>query len=107
MHASIVTIQVNPRNLNEFLDSMREHARVSAETEPGCLRYDVVQDLADPNRIHVYEVFEDEAAFNAHRYAAHNLEWRDIIKDWRAPESISRHCVTVYPPDSAWQKAVK
>ena len=104
MLAHIVTMQANPQHRDAFMEEFRKHARISVETEPGCLRYDVLQDLADPNRFHVYEVFVDEAALAAHRSAPHNLEWRETVKDWRAPESIHRECVTVYPPDSAWRK---
>ena len=105
MHASIVTIQVNPAHLREYLDGVLEYALV-VEAEPGCLRYDLLQDLADPNRIHVYEVFMDDAAFEAHRRSDHNLEWREKAKGWHAPESVSRRCVTVYPPNSVWEKGM-
>jgi autoinducer 2-degrading protein len=38
--------------------------------EPGCLRFDVIQDANDANRIWFYEVYKDEAAFQAHPLAA-------------------------------------
>lgn len=34
--------------------------------EPGCLRFDVFQDLGDADRYHLYEVYTDEAAFWEH-----------------------------------------
>ena len=100
----LVTLQVNSEHLDAFMESMVEHARLSLE-EPGCLRYDVVQDSEHSNRIYVYEVFVDEAAFDTHRQAPHNQEWRETTKDWHPPDwTQHRLCVTVFPPDSAWRK---
>ena len=36
-------------------------AKGSVNNEPGCLRFDVIQEGADPNRIWLYEVYVDEA----------------------------------------------
>ena len=104
MIAHIVTMQVYPEHLDEFMEVMREHAKTSEETEPACLLYHVLQDQSDPCRIHVYEVFPDDAGFEAHHYAPHNLEWRERIKDWRQEERIDRRCATVYPMHSEWVK---
>jgi len=35
--------------------------------EPGCLRFDVFQDLKNKNKFHVFEVFKSEAAFQHHK----------------------------------------
>lgn len=35
--------------------------------EPGILRFDLARDKSDPNAIHVYAVYEDEAAYAFHR----------------------------------------
>ena len=37
----------------------------------GCLRFDVLQDAADPRKYYFYEAYKDEAAFEAHRNAPH------------------------------------
>ena len=36
------------------------NAQAAANTEPGCLRFDVIQDAGDANRVWVYEVYVDE-----------------------------------------------
>ena len=43
---------------------------------PGCLRFDVLQDQADDNHFYFYEVYRDEAAFQAHGQAPHFARWR-------------------------------
>ena len=104
MQALVVTIQIKPEHRDAFMEAMLGDARGSVENEQGCLRFDVLQDLEDPNRIHLYEVYRDEAAIEAHRQAPHYLKWRDTIEGWFAADPIRRQCVTVYPPDSAWHK---
>jgi quinol monooxygenase YgiN len=48
-----------------------ENARRSLEREPGCRRFDVLIDAAAPNRIVLYEIYENPAAFDAHMATAH------------------------------------
>ena len=104
MEALIVALQVKPEHLDAFIEEMVKHARRSMD-EPGCVSYDVGQDKEDPNLIHVYEVFVDEAAFKAHDQAPHNKEWLDTIKDWHPEDWLRpRFVVTLFPPDSERRK---
>ena len=48
---------------------MLEDATGAVNNEPGCLRFDVIQDGADANRIWLYEVYVGEADFNVHLHA--------------------------------------
>ena len=104
MIALIVTIQIKPENKKAFMESMLDDARGSNHDEPGCLRFDVLQDSEDPNRIHLYEVYKDQAALDAHRRAPHYTKWRETVKDWFAAENVRRVAAPVYPADSAWRK---
>ena len=62
-----VTVQVKPEHVAEFLEVVRYDAEHSEKDEPGCLRFDVIQDKDDQNRFYFYEVYRDEAALEAHR----------------------------------------
>ncbi len=104
MEALVVTIQIKPEFRDAFMEAMLDDARGSLGNEPGCLRFDVVQDKEDLNRIHLYEVYADQAAVEAHRRAPHYLKWRDTVKDWHAAPPVRRECVTVFPSDSDWRK---
>ena len=83
---------------------LRDDARGANHDEPSRLRFDVLQDSEDPNRIHLYEVYKDQAALEAHRRAPHYLKWRETVKDWFAAENVRRVATPVYSPDSAWRK---
>ena len=80
MYVIVAPIQIKEGHKDEFIEAMLGDARGSVNDEPGCLRFDVIQDGADPNRIWLYEVYVDEAAFQAHTKTPHFLKWRDTVK---------------------------
>ncbi len=102
MIALIVTIEIQPEHREAFMESMLDDARGSNNDEPGCLRFDVLQDNEDPNKIHLYEVYKDQAAVDAHRQAPHYTKWRETVQDWFAAETVRRVASPVYPPEAAW-----
>jgi|SRR6185312_4928492 len=55
----------------QFRRLIDANADASARSEPGCLQFDVLEPEGDDNRVLLYEVYSDEAAFNAHRQTDH------------------------------------
>jgi quinol monooxygenase YgiN len=53
-----------------FRPLMDANASASAR-EPGCRRFDVIEPADDPDRIVLYEIYDDRAAFEAHLATAH------------------------------------
>ena len=102
MIALIVTIEIKPDHREAFMESMMDDARGSNNDEPGCLRFDVLQDNGDPNKIHLYEVYKDQAALDAHRQAPHFTKWRETVKDWFAAETVRKLASPVFPPEADW-----
>ena len=106
MFVIIAPIQIKEGHREAFIESMLDDAKGSVENEPGCLRFDVIQDGADPNRIWLYEVYTDEAAFQEHLKAPHFIKWRDTVKDWFAESDFKGAgggSSNIYPPDDAWK----
>lgn len=104
MLALLVTVHMQPEHRDAFLESMLDDARGSVNDEPGCFRFDVLQDDNDPNTIYLYEIYKDQAAFDAHLKAPHYIRWRDTVKDWYAsPNSVIR-CSTIFPAEAGWKK---
>jgi len=66
-----VQFDVKPGLLPAFLDAARLDATGSVGNEPGCHRFDIMQDPDVANRVYFYEVYQDEAAFAAHREMPH------------------------------------
>ncbi|MCK8484094.1 antibiotic biosynthesis monooxygenase [Aliiroseovarius sp. S2029] len=46
--------------------------------EPGCLRFDVTEDLTHPGRFQVSERFATRAAFEAHQDRSTKSPWADV-----------------------------
>jgi (4S)-4-hydroxy-5-phosphonooxypentane-2,3-dione isomerase len=43
--------------------------------EPGCVMYQVHRHKTEPRRFFIYELYKDDAALEAHRAAAHFLQY--------------------------------
>ena len=66
-----VEFTVKAAAVERFRALILENARLSLKNEPGCRRFDVLIDAASPNRIVLYEIYKDPAAFDAHMATAH------------------------------------
>ncbi|MGH8315317.1 MAG: putative quinol monooxygenase [Steroidobacterales bacterium] len=66
-----VEFDIRAGHFAAFLEAARLDAEGSVGKEPGCRRFDVLQDPAVPNRVCFYEVYDDEAAFLSHREMPH------------------------------------
>ena len=103
MYALGVVIQIQPEHREEFIEAMLDDARNSVNVEPGCVRFDVLQDENDPNRIYLYEVYRDPAAFEAHTQTPHLIRWRETVKDWYAAPTVVYRAFNIFPTDEGWR----
>jgi autoinducer 2-degrading protein len=67
----IVDFRVRPGALAAFRRLIDENACSSAQTEPGCRRFDVLVPSGETDRVVLYEIYDDRAAFAAHVASAH------------------------------------
>ena len=104
MYVLMVTIKIKPEHKEAFMESMLGDAVGSVRNEPGCLRFDVMQDEEDPNKIYLHEVYKDRAAFDAHLQAPHFIKWRDAVADWFAEPAVAGRGSNVFPTDADWHK---
>ncbi len=58
------------------------HARSCRDNEPGCLRYDVSLDPLDAASFLLYQIYESDAAFRAHKELPHYAEFRLKVEPW-------------------------
>ena len=107
MYVLIVPLQIKEGKKEELLEALLPNAQGAVRDEPGCLRFDVIQDAGDPNRLWLYEVYQDEAAFHAHQQAPHYLKAIAVLGDLRdteaAVQGAARGSVNIWPPDAEWQ----
>ena len=96
MLAMWVKVRVKPQERERFLKAIEVDALGSEKDEPGCMRFNVLQDGQDPNVYYFYEVYRDEAALEAHRAAPHYAVWRAAADTLDGPPQATR-CATVFP----------
>ena len=77
MIALVVKLDVYPERLEQFLAAIKENAERTFNDEPGCHYFDVTQDTKNPTHFVFYELYDDEAAIDAHRAAPHFAKWRE------------------------------
>ena len=70
MFVLVVNIRIKPENVARFMGALGENAR-AARKEPGCKQFEVLVDPKDKTKVMLFEVYADEAAFEAHQQTAH------------------------------------
>ena len=93
-----VHVRVGPGQVEEFLAATLVNARASL-AEPGVLRFDVIQDEADPAHVVLVEVYRDADASAAHKLSAHYAAWRDAVAEIMAEPRASTRFSAVFPAD--------
>lgn len=66
----VVNIRVAPENVASFMQKLAENAH-EARKEPGCRQFEVLVDPQDRTKIVLFEVYDDERAFEAHQQTPH------------------------------------
>lgn len=99
MFALVVSLQVKPDKRDQFLAAAQDDSVCSVRDEPGCLRFDVLQDQADPNHFFFYEVYQDEDAFKAHGTMPHFTRWRAAADEVLIGGTNVTRATTLYPAD--------
>lgn len=73
-----VRFQIHPDHTATFRDAVLINAAASERDEPGCHQFDACFN-ADGTECFLYEVYDDEAAFGAHRASPHfNTFWETV-----------------------------
>jgi quinol monooxygenase YgiN len=68
--ALVVNIRIKPENVDAFMQRLRENAS-NARKEPGCRTFDVLVDPKDKTKVMLYEIYNDEKAFETHQQTPH------------------------------------
>lgn len=79
MHAIIVDFEALPGKGDEVREVLQTQARNAIEKEPGCGYFDVCTDPDDPHKFFLYELYDDQAAIEAHGKYDHYASFRASI----------------------------
>ncbi len=96
-----VHVPVKPESIEAFRQATMENASASLN-EPGVARFDVIQQMDDPSKFVLVEVYRSPAAAAAHKETAHYAKWRDTVAPMMAQPRTSVKYSNVFPPDEGW-----
>ena len=88
MFAVVVTFDIKPQYMADFLPAMTENARLSLLDEDGCHQFDVCTDPARPTEVFLYELYTDAAAFDAHLASAHFKAFDALVAPMIAAKDV-------------------
>jgi autoinducer 2-degrading protein len=85
-----VELDIKPAEIDAFLRAAREDAHGSVTNEPGCRRFDILRNAEQPTHVCFYEVYDDEAAFDAHRQMPHFKRYAATVESMVEGKQITR-----------------
>lgn len=94
-----VHVRILPERIGDFLAASVINARASL-AEPGVLRFDILQDQADPAQAVLVEVYRDDEASAAHKLTPHYATWRDAVAEMMAEPRQSVRYSAAFPVSS-------
>jgi quinol monooxygenase YgiN len=96
-----VHVHVRPDCVEAFRAATIENARNSVQ-EPGIARFDVIQQIDDPTRFILVEVYRGADDPARHKETAHYKKWRDTVEPMMAEPRSSVKYTNCYPADGGW-----
>ena len=88
MFVVCVEFEIEPGQIDVFMAAVRTNAEQSFNQEVGCQQFDVCQDTQFPNSVFLYEVYDDEAAFETHKLTTHYLAFNQVTDGMVLNKSI-------------------
>ena len=101
LHVIHAAKYIKPKHVDAFIEAVSLDGLGSTHQEPGCLRFDVYQNINDPTELHLYEVYANPPAFDYHRGTPHIRKWQETVQDLYGPEHPGRVVGrNIWPPDN-------
>ena len=88
MFAVTVTFRVKEAFAEQFAENVIRQARNSLMNEKNCHRFDVCIDPSDPQRVFLYELYTDSAAFDAHLKTDHFKDFDSTVTTWLQEKDV-------------------
>ncbi len=97
-----VHVHVTADGVSEFKHATLENAAASL-AEPGVVRFDIIEQLDDPTRFLLVEIYRDERAPARHKETAHYAKWRDIVAPLMAAPRTSIRYAALFPEPARFE----
>jgi autoinducer 2-degrading protein len=87
----VVDFRIKPGEMKNFRRLIDKNAKSSVANEKGCSRFDVCADRKDPNRILLYEIYDDRAAFDTHMKTPHFAIFNEASAPFVADKTVKEY----------------
>jgi len=77
----IAELDIDPAQLENYKAEVKEEMETSIRVEPGVLALYAVAEKGKPTMLRFFEMYADEAAYNAHRESPHFRKYVEATKD--------------------------
>lgn len=81
MISLLVTLEIQPDRVDDFIRFITEEAVDARDKEVGCLRFEISRSLDQANVFTLTELYRDMEALDKHRQTPHFLLFRERVKD--------------------------
>lgn len=88
MFVVVVFFEAKRSHSEQVRAALLAHAATTREREPHCRRFDVAADPVDPAAFLLYEHYETEEAFKAHREMPHYAEFALLVEPWTQSKRV-------------------
>lgn len=102
MFVLAVYLEVEPDNLEKFKVEAATNARATL-TEPGSVRFDVLQQAEESTKFMFYEVYRSAEAFEAHQQTDHFKRWVEKGVPLLVGDRVRVVYQNVEPDDKNWR----
>ncbi len=97
----IVSVSVRATEVDAFKAASVRNA-IESRKEPGIARFDVIQELDDPTKFRLIEVYRSTEAPAQQKKTAHYQAWRDTVEPMMAEPRSSVKFSNVDPGEDGW-----
>jgi len=101
MYIVQVCIRVKEDQIEEFIKATKENAANSSKEE-GIARFDFLQDINDPTRFILMEVYRTDQDPAKHKDTTHYKVWRNRVESMMVEPRQSVRFINLYPEDNGW-----
>jgi quinol monooxygenase YgiN len=101
MQIVLVHVHVKVEFIDEFKAITLENAQNSVK-ETGIARFDIIQQIDDPARFILVEVYRDAGASARHKETSHYQTWRDKAAAMMAEPRVGVKYENVFPGEEGW-----
>lgn len=102
MNTWLTSIHIKPECVDEFLAASAPFAGESLR-ESGLVSFALLQQLNEPFRFSMFDVYHNDTAREEHQKSAHYLTWMNSISPLLAKPMSPLPYMPIFPPPEDWE----